>query len=893
MKKLIAIIVILLTNIVIFSACAGNHNSHAYTWAKTQEGHYKAYNCDCPTSDTFEAHYDNDADRLCDVCKFPLPEDFTSGNQDSSTDSSVDSSTPDSSPDDSLTDSSVDSSTPDSSPDDSLTDSSVDSSTPDSSPDDSLTDSSVDSSTPDSSPDDSLTDSSVDSSTPDSSPDDSSTDSSVDSSTPDSSPDDSSTDSSVDSSTPDSSPDDSSTDSSVESSTPDSSPDDSSTDSSGSYNPDDSSSEQNPDQPADNPNVDTHEHSYTTKVTAPTCTEEGYTTYTCSCGYSYTADQTAAKGHTAQTIAGKNATCTETGLTEGSKCSTCGTILTAQTEIPTIDHSYQSTVTAPTCTEKGYTTYTCSCGYSYTADQTAAKGHTETIIVGKAATCTETGLTNGAKCSVCGTITVTQTEIPATGHSWTPATTSAPKTCTTCGTTEGEKLPSDSGSSSGSGNTSTTTTYPTLTVNYINVGQGDSILIKVEDCDILIDAGKSSYGSTVTSYLKNKGVDDIELLINTHPDNDHYGGLPTVLSAYTIEKAWISAYNKTTSTYTSFKSALASECSYSTPSVGTVYSYGYLTLTVLYSSVGSDSNNSSIVVMLEYGNFRFLFTGDNGEEVENKLLNKDISCDVLKVGHHGSKYSSTSAFLSATGAKYGVICVGSNSYGHPTSEALGRLSSAGITVYRTDQNGNVVFSTNGATLTTPSGSSISSGSGSGMDSGSSGSGSTGSGSGSSGSTAVSSYVGNSSSKVFHYAGCSSAPTTNAVDLSSYTYSQIISLGYTPCSKCIGGSSTSYTYVINTSSKKIHEVGCSSAPTTNAEYVNGTLSYYVNTLGYSPCSKCIGSSSSTTVYILNSNTGVFHLQSCSRKPTGSNAISYTYAYSTMISKGYKPCSYCLG
>ena len=109
--------------------------------------------------------------------------------------------------------------------------------------------------------------------------------------------------------------------------------------------------------------------------------------------------------------------------------------------------------------------------------------------------------------------------------------------------------------------------------------------------------------------------------------------------------------------------------------------------------------------MLEYGSYRFLFTGDISSTIENKLVKDksiDLSCDVLKVAHHGSKYSSSSAFLKATGAKYGVICVGAgNSYGHPTSTALNNLSSAGISVYRTDKDGSVVFSTDGDSLTLP------------------------------------------------------------------------------------------------------------------------------------------------------------------------------------------------
>ena len=246
----------------------------------------------------------------------------------------------------------------------------------------------------------------------------------------------------------------------------------------------------------------------------------------------------------------------------------------------------------------------------------------------------------------------------------------------------------------------------TLYVNYIDVGQGDSILIKVGDCDILIDAGTANYGSTVSNYLKAQEVDDIELMINTHPDADHCGGLTKVLNDFSVEEVWISKdTSKKTAAYKNFIAAISTEgLSAKQPNAGTVFTYEYLTLTVIYSQKGSDSNNSSIIVMLEYGSFKFLFTGDAGQEVESKLVSSgaDISCDVLKVGHHGSKYSSTSAFLNATGADYGVICVGAgNSYGHPTNEALNRLSGAGISVYRTDTNGDVVFSTNGTTLTLP------------------------------------------------------------------------------------------------------------------------------------------------------------------------------------------------
>ena len=451
-------------------------------------------------------------------------------------------------------------------------------------------------------------------------------------------------------------------------------------------------------------------HSYEASVTQPTCTEDGYTTYTCTgCTKSYTANVVSATGH-----------------------------------------SYKATVTDPTCEDEGYTTYKCSgCGDSYVSDRVSAGGHIYNAIVTQPS-CESGGYTTYT-CQICF-VYYTANEVNATGHSWTEATTSAPKTCTACGVTEGEKLPEPETEAPSEkpteGVTTEAVTEPpassaeTLYVTYINVGQGDSILIKVGDCDILIDAGTASYGSTVSNYLKNQGVDDIELMINTHPDADHCGGLTAVLNSFVVEEVWISKdTSKTTAAYKNFVSAISKEgLTAKQPNAGTVYTYGYMTLTVIYSAyISGDSNNSSIVVMLEYGSFKFLFTGDVGQVSEPSIINSgyDISCDVLKVGHHGSKYSSTTAFLNAIGAEYGVICVGSNTYGHPTADALNRLSSAGVSVYRTDKNGNIVFSTDGATLYLPGGGTDTTGSGSGIipagpSSGSSSSGGSSSGGSSSG-----------------------------------------------------------------------------------------------------------------------------------------------------------------
>ena len=141
-----------------------------------------------------------------------------------------------------------------------------------------------------------------------------------------------------------------------------------------------------PDEITDKPqdNTPEHTHSYEADVVAPTCTEGGYTTYTCSsCDHQYVGDVLSALGHTEVVVSGKPATETETGLTDGKKCSVCNTVTVEQKEIPATGHSYTSEVIAPPCTEDGYTKYTCSgCGESYTSDIVVALGHTEVKVNG-------------------------------------------------------------------------------------------------------------------------------------------------------------------------------------------------------------------------------------------------------------------------------------------------------------------------------------------------------------------------------------------------------------------------------------------------------------------------------------------------------------------------------
>ena len=183
-------------------------------------------------------------------------------------------------------------------------------------------------------------------------------------------------------------------------------------------------------------------HSYDTVVTDPTCTSGGYTTHTCkNCGDTYVDTQTSAKGHTAAEAVVENNVapdCTNAGSYESVVyCTDCATQLSKETvTVPATGHSHNAVVTAPTCTEGGFTTYTCSCGDSYVGDETSALGHTEQTLDAKAPTCTEDGLTAGKKCTVCDAVIVEQEVVEALGHSWNEKGEDGSRTCKVCGASD-------------------------------------------------------------------------------------------------------------------------------------------------------------------------------------------------------------------------------------------------------------------------------------------------------------------------------------------------------------------------------------------------------------------------------------------------------------------------
>ena len=248
-----------------------------------------------------------------------------------------------------------------------------------------------------------------------------------------------------------------------------------------------------------------------------------------------------------------------------------------------------------------------------------------------------------------------------------------------------------------------------LQVHFINVGQGDSILIiSPENKTVLIDAGKNSAGKVVTAYLNKYHVKNLDMVIETHPDDDHIGGMPQVVENYSISLYLDSGFEKSKSK--ALHELLSKKgVKQVRAKAGQKYPLDGANLEILFPSgsilpkpsQGTQSNVNSIVSKLTYKDVSFLLPGDAEKETEQRLLKEQknkLASDVLKVAHHGSKYATTQDFIDAVNPKIAIISVGKNTYGHPDKGTIKRLKDKGVTVYRTDEQGNILIKTDGHVL---------------------------------------------------------------------------------------------------------------------------------------------------------------------------------------------------
>jgi competence protein ComEC len=310
--------------------------------------------------------------------------------------------------------------------------------------------------------------------------------------------------------------------------------------------------------------------------------------------------------------------------------------------------------------------------------------------------------------------------------------------------------------------------FSTLTVHFIDVGQGDAILIHTPgDKYLLIDAGPYDSVHSLIDYLKKFPIEKISLVIATHPHSDHISGFMEVFRDYGVAQVYMPNVSHTISQYRDLLRAIQSE------GLKVYTARAGITLPIekgvhlrILSPIRDDYaslNDWSVVVYFEYKDVSFLLMADAEKGIEESLLqeNPDLKATVLKIGHHGSYRASSDAFIGQINPDYAVImCGANNDYGYPHRETLSTLNRYDVELYRTDRDGTIVFETDGKTLNVTTGKTLSS-------------------------VPVfptSVYIGNKNSKIFHLSTCTGLPEEqNRVYF--YSREEATAAGYRPCGGC--------------------------------------------------------------------------------------------------------------
>lgn len=245
-----------------------------------------------------------------------------------------------------------------------------------------------------------------------------------------------------------------------------------------------------------------------------------------------------------------------------------------------------------------------------------------------------------------------------------------------------------------------------LMISYMDVGQGDAAYINVNGNDILIDAGPRSNSKELLEQLKAKNIDDFELVIATHPHEDHIGGMVDVFKEYKVENFYSPKVTHTTKTYENLVKAVKDEgLKINELKDGMVIDLGDGANFEVFTPQNSnyeELNDYSPIMKLNFGETSYLFTGDAEKIAENEALTKykdSLDSDVIKFGHHGSSSSSSPAFIEAVSPKYGIIsCAKDNKYGHPHRETLDIIKKYNIKTFRTDIDGEIILTSDGKNI---------------------------------------------------------------------------------------------------------------------------------------------------------------------------------------------------
>lgn len=260
----------------------------------------------------------------------------------------------------------------------------------------------------------------------------------------------------------------------------------------------------------------------------------------------------------------------------------------------------------------------------------------------------------------------------------------------------------------GVGNSNSDGVSEELTVHFIDVGQGDSILITAGEDSMLIDCGEIGKASVVENYLASQGVDQLDYVIGTHPHSDHMGCMDEIVNYYDIGELilpHLPAKDVPTTKYFErfLDAAEARGLNMTEAKVGRKISLGDGECEIIApcSEKYSNTNNYSVGVIIRHGENSFLLTGDAEASAEKEMLESGrlADVDVYKAGHHGSDTSSSDGFLDKISPETAVISCGTgNSYGHPSKSTLDKFAERGIEVYRTDLSGTVKIISDGKEL---------------------------------------------------------------------------------------------------------------------------------------------------------------------------------------------------
>ncbi|MDU1003590.1 MAG: MBL fold metallo-hydrolase [Clostridium butyricum] len=243
-------------------------------------------------------------------------------------------------------------------------------------------------------------------------------------------------------------------------------------------------------------------------------------------------------------------------------------------------------------------------------------------------------------------------------------------------------------------------------VHYINVDQGDAILIQVNNKNLLIDSGPKSHKKQLVKFLNDLNISKLDYVIATHPHEDHIGNMNTVLNSYKVQSFYAPKVYSYTKSFEQMIDSLKSNNLKINPikrGCNTI-NLGFQTNVEVFSPINDtydNENNYSPVIKISFGNNSFLFTGDAEKEIEDKLilLNDDLKADILKVSHHGSSSSTSDAFLNRVSPKYAVISVGKNNiYDHPNDTIISKLNTYKINILRTDIQNNITLISDGTNI---------------------------------------------------------------------------------------------------------------------------------------------------------------------------------------------------